>query len=272
MFMKSYKAVILIVANRFLFLYLIYSRRTVSIFELDAHICTFFFLPSLNQKTYIFSTGASECRERPFQICSVASGLQEPLPWVTLVPLVISYNFLNSYTSLTQGTWHDLSMSFPPQKTSHVPRAAGYWHEISKHPRLRAVLLMIQNPAALGIHERSSEIMFKPCKWPAKNCPSTRITGRFSGGVTPIEWLKSKVSTVAVFLHLGMGPRARLALVSRTAAAGTCKLGCKFVWVVYCLVGCCLGCCSTYCCFWMFCGESRKLEDLVQETRGCFVP
>ena len=41
--------------------------------------------------------------------------------------------------------------------------------------------------------------MFKPCKWPAKNCPSTGKTGRFSGGVTPIEWLNSKVSTVAVF-------------------------------------------------------------------------
>lgn len=93
--------------------------------------------------------------------------------------------------------------------------------------------------------------MFKPCKWPAKNCPSTGKTGRFSGGVTPIEWLNSKVSTVAVFLHLGMGPRARLALVSRTAAAEMCKFV-WVVWVVYYWVGCCLGCCSTYCCFWMF--------------------
>ena len=93
--------------------------------------------------------------------------------------------------------------------------------------------------------------MFKPCKWPAKNCPSTGKTGRFSGGVTPIEWLNSKVSTVAVFLHLGMGPRARLALVSRTAAAEMCKFV-WVVWVVYYWAGCCLGCCSTYCCFWMF--------------------
>lgn len=93
--------------------------------------------------------------------------------------------------------------------------------------------------------------MFKPCKWPAKNCPSTGKTGRFSGGVTPIEWLNSKVSTVAVFLHLGMGPRARLAVVSRTAAAEMCKFV-WVVWVVYYWVGCCLGCCSTYCCFWIF--------------------
>lgn len=99
-----YKAIILIVANRFLFLSLIYSRRNVSIFELDAFFLHGFLLPSLNQKTYIFSTGgASECRERPFQSCSVASGLQDPPP-VTLVPVVISNNFLNSYTSLTQGT------------------------------------------------------------------------------------------------------------------------------------------------------------------------
>ena len=107
--------------------------------------------------------------------------------------------------------------------------------------------------------------MFKPCKSPAKNCPSTRITGRFSGGVTPIEWLKSKVSTVAVFLHLGMGPRARLALVSRTAAAEMCKFG-WVVWVVYCLVGCCLGCCSTYCCFLMFFGESQIQNANGQEN------
>ena len=59
MYMKSYKAVILIVANRFLYLYLIYSRRNVSIFELDAHICTDF-TAKPERKTCIFSTGASE--------------------------------------------------------------------------------------------------------------------------------------------------------------------------------------------------------------------
>lgn len=71
-----YKAVILIVANIDFYIYIWFTQEEMFQSLSWTPIFARNLLPSLNQKTYIFSTGASECRERPFQSCSVASGLQ----------------------------------------------------------------------------------------------------------------------------------------------------------------------------------------------------
>lgn len=137
-----YKAVILIVANIDFYIYIWFTQEEMFQSLSWTPIFARNLLPSLNQK-HTFSQ-----LEPP----SVGSAHSKAALWPLDSKLQLSQQL--HVANSRDLTWFVNEFSF--SKTSHVPRAAGHWHEISKHPKLRAVLLMIQTPAALGIHERSS--------------------------------------------------------------------------------------------------------------------